>query len=296
MICDAHIHYIPKELSNYTSFYRGVWSDESGLFSYLEENSIDKALLVYPSTDAWLKVSQSQVCQIYNQALEEMVRKNPKIVAAGLVDLDNLSHISSQINHLAEKGFKAVSIASSYQGRFLVKELGSLFQAAQAAELAVFVHPQTINPIGYERVKDPLLMPVLEYSFDTAMFLGLLMVEEVLSNSKVNFIFSSLAGVVPFLKDRFDRIYKMLRKRGLVKDLGSEPSALLSRVYVDTSGASLDYIKMALNLFGPEHILWGSDYPVCGDLAESFEDLKKLCPETEEKIKSKNFLELFNLR
>jgi len=294
MICDAHIHFIPKELSAYTAFYKGIWTDKDKLLDFLDKNNTERALLVYPSTDAHLKLEVfSRVCEIYNKNLEEIIKENPKIIGAGIIDIDNLETISSQVDNLKNRGFRAISISSSHNGKFLVKELIPLFKAAQANNLPIFVHPQTINPIGYERIKDPLLMPVLEYSFDSSMFMGLLMVEEILDKFAVKFIFSSLGGVVPFLRDRFDRVYAMLRKREIVKDLGNNPSEILKKVYVDTSGASLANIKLAIDLFGENHILWGSDYPVNPPVNENIKLLDALGPDTKELITHKNFLELF---
>ncbi|MCF7873954.1 MAG: amidohydrolase [Candidatus Omnitrophica bacterium] len=294
MINDAHTHFIPKEISDQTSFYKGVWADKEKLFSYLEQNKIEKALLTYPSTDAHLQLGQKKVCQIYNKAQEELIQENPKIVAAGLLNLEPIEQIPEQIKSLSERGFKALNLSSSYQGRFLVKELVPLFRAAQDYQLPIFVHPQTINPIGFERVKDPLLMPVLEYGFDSSMFMGLLMTEEILQEFKVDFIFSSLGGIIPFLKNRLDRVYKMLKQRQIVKDLGDSPSNILKKVYVDTSGATLENIKMALDFFGPEHILWGSDYPVNPSVTKNLEKLDKL-GELKNKIVYQNFKQLFKL-
>ncbi|MBP7089171.1 MAG: amidohydrolase family protein, partial [Candidatus Omnitrophica bacterium] len=230
---------------------------------------------------------------IYNSALEEVTRNNPKIIAAGIIDLDNLETLHDQSNQLQQRGFKAVSIASSYKGKFLLKELEPLFEVAQDKNLPIFVHPQTINPIGFERVKDPLLMPVLEFSFDLSMFMGLLMMEGILEKYKVKFIFSSLGGITPFLKDRFDRVYAMLRERKIVKDIGRIPSQILNKIYVDTSGASLENIKLAIDLFGQDKLLWGSDYPVCGDIKSNIKMLDGLKKEEREKITYGNFLSIF---
>ena len=294
MICDSHIHFIPHELSVYTAFYKGIWTDKEKLYAHLDKNGIEKALLCYPSTDAHLKLEVfSKVCQIYNNSLEELIKENPKIIGAGIIDIDKPLTISSQIEELKGKGFGAVSIASSYNGKFLVKELELLFEAAEKNNLPIFVHPQTINPIGFERVKDPLLMPVLEYSFDSSMFMGLLMMEGILEKYKVKFIFSSLGGITPFLKDRFDRVYMMLRKREIVKDLGKLPSQILKNVYVDTSGAPFKNIQLAIDLFGEDKLLWGSDYPVCGDIQGNLDMLSELGEEAKEKIISKNFSDIF---
>lgn len=119
------------------------------------------------------------------------------------------------------------------------------------------------------------------------------MMQGVLDKFKVKFILASLGGVVPFLKDRFDRVYTMLRKRKLVKDLGKLPSQILKEVYVDTSGASFGNIKLALDLFGQNHILWGSDYPVNVDLESNLKILDEFGPEVKEKISYKNLTTLF---
>ena len=278
----------------HTAFYKGIWTDKDKLYSFLDKHDIDKALLVYPSTDAHLKLGGfKKVCALYNTSAARLISENKKIIVAGLIDLDDTVNISSQVEELKSQGFKAISIASSHNGEFIVKELEPLFSAAQNQQLAIFVHPQTINPIGFERVKDPLLMPVLEYSLDSSMFLGLLMMEGVLERFNIKFIFSSLGGVTPFLKERFDRVYMMLRSREIVKDLGKLPSEILKSVYVDTSGASLKNIELAIDLFGEDKILWGSDYPVSGDIAGNLSMLDGLGKEVKEKIVSANFSKIF---
>jgi len=294
MLADSHIHFIPQELSEHTTFYKGIWANKDKLYEFLDRGNIDKALLVYPSTDAHLKLGGfKRVSEIYNRELEKILKENSKIIATCLVDVENLNNISRELSQLRNRGFRAINLASSYNGKFIVDKLFPLFEAAENHNLPIFVHAQTINPIGYSRVKDPLLMPVLEYSLDTSIFLGLLMMQGVLDKFKVKFILASLGGVVPFLKDRFDRVYTMLRKREIVKDLGRLPSQILKEVYVDTSGASAGNIKLALDLFGQDHILWGSDYPVNVDLESNLKILDEFGVGVKEKITYKNLTTLF---
>jgi predicted TIM-barrel fold metal-dependent hydrolase len=293
MLCDSHIHYIAQEIAEHTSFYRGAWTDKQKLLEFLDTNKIDKALLVYPATDAHLKLGWAKLCEIYNSNLEILLEENQRIIGCGIVDLE--ANVSAQVRHLKEEGFRGISIASSQDGKFILDKLQPLFEAAAKCNLAIFVHPQTINPIGFERVKDPLLMPVLEYSFDNSMFMGLLMMEGILEKFNLNFIFSSLGGVTPFLKDRFDRVYTMLRSREIVKDLGKLPSEILNKVYVDTSGASLRNIRLAIDLFGEDKVLWGSDYPVNASVAENLKMFDGLINEVKDKIIYNNFSKLFNL-
>ncbi|MBN2119837.1 MAG: amidohydrolase family protein [Candidatus Omnitrophica bacterium] len=293
MLCDSHIHFIPKELSVHTSFYKGAWTDSKALCGFLDKYSIEKALLVYPSTDAHLKLkSRKEACSIYNKAASGLMLKDKRIVAAGIIDVTDIDAICPQLEELKEKGLKGLSIASSYEGRFIIENIKVVFKQAYKHNLFVFVHPQTLNPIGFERVKDPLLMPVLEYSFDISMLLGLLMMEGLLKDCKAKIIFSSLGGVTAFLKDRFDRVYMMLRKRDLVKDLSQLPSQLLKNVYVDTSGSSLENIQLAMDLFGEDKILWGSDYPVNINVEENLKLFDKLKEEERKKIIYENLMRL----
>lgn len=292
MLCDSHLHFIAQEIAEHTSFYRGVWTEKKKLLEFLDTNKIDKALLVYPATDAHLKLGWPKLCESYNNSLATLMEEDQRITGCGIVDLDG--NVSVQVKHLKEEGFRGISIASSQDGKFILDKLQPLLEAAAKHSLAIFVHPQTINPIGFERVKDPLLMPVLEYSFDNSMFMGLLMMEGIFERFNIHFIFSSLGGVMPFLKDRFDRVYTMLRSREMVKDLGKLPSQILNKVYVDTSGASLRNIRLAIDLFGEDKILWGSDYPVNANATENLKIFDGLINEVKEKITSGNFFKLFN--
>ena len=43
---------------------------------------------------------------------------------------------------------------------------GLMNSEAEEKNIPIFVHSQIVNPIGFERVKDPLLTPVVEYVFD----------------------------------------------------------------------------------------------------------------------------------
>ena len=147
------------------------------------------------------------------------------------------------------------------------------------------MHTQTINPIGFERVNDPLLTPVVEYVFDMTMCVSKMMMSGVFVHFPgLKFIFAHFGGVLPFLKDRFDTVYTMLRMRNIVKDLGQAPSAIFKNIYCDTSAVkSKNILKMALDTFGAEHLLWGSDFPANKDVQGSIKAIRELDAPDEQK-------------
>jgi predicted TIM-barrel fold metal-dependent hydrolase len=69
----------------------------------------------------------------------------------------------------------------------------------------------------------------------------------------------------------------MLRGIHFVKDLKTKPSQHFKRIYVDTGGdkTQANFIS-SLELFGPGHMLWGSDYPAKKEMVASISVLDDL--------------------
>ena len=297
MICDFHVHFIPRSVGEHTSFFKGVWSDKNALLKFLDDNAIGYAHIVYPSTDAHSKLGWEKLSKIYNEEIIALSKKYPKrFICSAILPLES-PDIKGGVNRIQDLGFKSISLTSSFNGVFPIEQFKTIFSYLNESGIAVFIHPQIINPIGFERVKDPLLMPVLEYSLDISMCLGLFMMEGIFSEFKnLKIVFSSLGGVAPFLKDRFDGVYNMLRNRNMVKDLGGMPSSILKKAYVDLSGIkSKKTIEVALELFSEDHIIFASDYPANQDVKSQLNALSDFDKNTKEKILSKNFLSFFNI-
>lgn len=279
MKIDSHCHYIPEKVARQTSFYKQGWSDIEGLNEFLRVHELDRAIVVYPTTDAHISMGWDQLCTIYNREIAEIKNKyKERFLVTGIVPMQPTPEgLTYHLKAIERYGFEGISIASSCEGRFLDDPyFHELYDFCQKKKVFLFVHPQTSNPIGYERVKDPLLMPVIEYVFDLTMSCGKLMMEGVFDRyPTVRFIFSHFGGVLPFLKDRFDTVYHMLRGRNLVKELPHAPSLYLKNIYVDTSGTrSSSILTVGLEVFGPERILWGSDFPVAKSNKDPFEILE----------------------
>ena len=86
------------------------------------------------------------------------------------------------------------------------------------------------------------------------------------------------------MSHRFDATYQMLRGVNFVKDLKGNPTDFLKNIYVDTSG---DIRKAnffaALELLGPKHLLWGSDWPAKKDILSSINAVRNLDVSEEDK-------------
>ncbi|MDD4985679.1 MAG: amidohydrolase family protein [Dehalococcoidales bacterium] len=291
MMFDAHIHWLPGEIIDNAHFYSIAWGNIEGQLEVMDKFHIDKALIVYPTNDAYRKMGGlKEVARLYNDRIAGVVGKYPeRFAGAAILPVDEPEEMAGEFERVT-KGldFKALSLATSFDGVYLDDErFYHLYEEAESLDMPIFVHPQTINPIGYERIKDPLLTPAIEFVFDTTICIGKLIMAGTLRRFPgLKFVFAHFGGVTPFIKERFDSIYRMLRGRDIVKDLFALPSEYLRRIYVDTSGVTSGYVLMCtLEMVGAEHILWGSDYPGNPDITTSISAIEKLEIPAREKAK-----------
>ncbi|MEE9520376.1 MAG: amidohydrolase family protein [Dehalococcoidales bacterium] len=289
MMFDAHAHWLPREIIDNAHFFSPAWGDIKRQLALMDKFHIERALLLYPTSDAYQQMGGLQkVARIYNNSIAEVVKRYPeRFIGAAILPVDEPEAMVTEFDRATEElGFKAISLATSFEGVYLDDDrFHPLYERAEASNTPLFVHPQTINPIGFEQVKDPLLTPVIEFVFDTTMCIGKLMTAGTLRRfPNLKFVFAHFGGVMPFIKERFDTVYKMLRGRNIVKDLFALPSDYLKQIYVDTSGATSPSTLMStLEMVGAEHTLWGSDYPSNPDVSASIAAIEGLDIPSEDK-------------
>jgi predicted TIM-barrel fold metal-dependent hydrolase len=282
MIIDAHSHWLPQEIINNAHFFHKGWSDIEGQLRAMQGAGIRKSVLSYPTSDAHLKLGgYSEAARIFNDNIAEIIKRYPdKFIGSAVLPVGSPQEMLSELKRATQElGLKAISLASSYDGMYLDDErFLPVYKLAQADKICIFVHSQIIKPIGSERVEDPLLTPVIEYVFDITICIGKLLMSGILREfSGVKFVFAYFAGVAPFLAQRFDATYQMLRGINFVKDLGAKPTEYLKNIYMDTSGdkTKANFLS-ALELAGPKHLLWGSDWPAKQDTAGSISAVRSL--------------------
>jgi predicted TIM-barrel fold metal-dependent hydrolase len=282
MIIDSHSHCLPQEIISNAHFFSKAWGDIEAQARMMEDGGIDKAVLSYPTSDAHLKLGGlKEVARIYNDNIAQVLKRYPgKFVGAAVLPVGDSADMLNELKRATgELGFKAISLASSYNAIYLDDGMFlPVYKQAAKEKIPIFVHSQIVSPIGSERVQDPLLTPVAEYVFDTTMCIGKLLMADILREyTDVKFIFAYFGGVIAHLTHRFDATYQMLRGINFVKDLKANPTEYLKNIYVDTSGDTVRAnFTAALELVGASHILWGSDWPAKKDPAASIKAVRGL--------------------
>ncbi|MGH3010470.1 MAG: amidohydrolase family protein [Gaiellaceae bacterium] len=129
----------------------------------------------------------------------------------------------------------------------VVAGLGELPDELARAGQVLFVHPGPPGPPP--RGAPPTWAPVVDYTAQMQAAYFAWLAEGVERPSGLDVIFAILAGGAPFQLER-------LRARG-VEDVAPDP-----RIYLETSSYGPRALRLCLESFGAEQIVFGSDVPV----------------------------------
>jgi 6-methylsalicylate decarboxylase len=129
----------------------------------------------------------------------------------------------------------------------VVAGLGGLPDELARAGGVLFVHPGPPKPP--QAGAPPWWAPLVDYTAQMQAAYFAWLVEGADRHSDLDVVFAILAGGAPFQLER-------LRARG-VEDVSAYP-----RIYLETSSYGPRALRLCLEAFGPEQIVFGSDVPV----------------------------------
>ena len=144
MIIDAHSHWLPEEIIRNAHFFSPAWGDIEAQVAMMDKAGIDKAVLSYPTSDAHIKVGTlNEVARIYNDAVARIVARFPdRFIGAAILPFGNSVEMVSELKRATEDlGFRALSLASSYNGIYLDdRMLCPVFEITQKNRIPIFYY------------------------------------------------------------------------------------------------------------------------------------------------------------
>ena len=86
-IIDAHSHYMPPEVAQKTTFFKVNWSDVERQLTVMDDCGIEKALLLYPTSDAHIQMGGwTNLCSVYNKGIADIVKiRRDRFIGAGII-------------------------------------------------------------------------------------------------------------------------------------------------------------------------------------------------------------------
>lgn len=164
-----------------------------------------------------------------------------------------------------ELGFRGLCLDSSWAGRFYdAEDVYPFFEFAEANGHAIFMHPPHL-PYGFKIMKKWRLEEVVGRPCDTAMSVARMICSGLLDRfPKTKIVLAHMGGATIPILGRLDFGYR-LGYAGLPAEMHARnllrPSDYMRRnFYIDTMGFNLPMLKAALEVFGADRLLFGSDY------------------------------------
>jgi len=302
---------------------KNMFSDFKGLpgiayyeltnFQLQQENShkagIDYRLMSNPfSAEVLSEISKKpsiDVCKFCNDEIAETVGTAPKDTAGlGTVNPLEKGHIAEAERLLGPMKFKGLQIVTSWHGKFLdTEEAWPFWEYVQDKNVPIFLHPPRV-PIGHEQQMDQYkLDELVGRPFDTAMSVARMILSGLFDRfPKLQICVAHMGGGLLPCMGRLDFGWRLgcegMPERAAIKCKNIPSSYLRKNLHVDIMGVWAPHVAEAVEVFGPDHVMFGTDYgPVPVDPKAHVDIVKnlKISDADKEKIFWKNANAYFKL-
>jgi aminocarboxymuconate-semialdehyde decarboxylase len=273
-ILDCHFHWYPAEVeaglnraNGATRMHTRDWSNLEFQLARMDDlgHRVDVISSTGPFTGLFTNIAHEdslRLTRLYNELMAQAQREHPDRVwgtcVLPLLDTDAaLAELEYAVGTL---GLIGVNLPGRIgpTDNIDAPRLAPLYQRIEELGVPIFVHPN-----------DEAFEPVLD-GYDGALHLSLGRVIDV-SVSAYRLVLSGLmerhpdlrvamshtGGALPYQAGRMDKNSGAAR-------LPRKPSEYLHRMYTDTVSPHTAGVRFALEFYGADHLMYGSDYP-CWD-------------------------------
>jgi aminocarboxymuconate-semialdehyde decarboxylase len=263
----------------------------------MDEQGIDVALLSInvPGVDWFPAADGPSVAREVNHELADLVGRHPdRFMALATLPMQAPDAAAAELERVMATGFRGAMIYSNVAGRHLDDPaLRVVFDTAARLEAPILIHPTF--PLTAGTVDAYALIPTLGFMFDTTTAAVRLVLDGLYERDPgFRLILAHAASLLPQLAGRID--YEAERHYNGRGALSVNPSEHLRLLYTDSVCAWPPALRSALELVGPERVMFGSDYPFW-DPQRTFDtiDASGLSDADVAAIRSENARRLFGL-
>ncbi|MGH7846251.1 MAG: amidohydrolase family protein [Candidatus Binatia bacterium] len=241
--------------------------DAERRIEHMDKLGIDVQVLSVPppGADRFDAHPAITIARIANDALAALCRRYPKRFA-GLFTLPTAS-IEASLDELdratEDLGLIGFGCYSNLNGRPLdSEELFPIYEVLAQRKIPVYIHPTA--PLATESTGLDI-MPVLIYgwAFDATVAMTRLVYGRVVERfPEIDFVVADVGGVLSFFAQRARNIFagrtEEIRQRYGLK---ANPLDYLKQFYVDSADHPAPTLRCALEFFGADHVVLGTNYP-----------------------------------
>ena len=253
-------------------------TDLDGRLEEMEKYAITMQVLSVPFHGALVqdKSAALDLTHLANEVLLDAAHKYPNSFRALLaLPLQFPALALEELDRYAEEpGVVGVALMGTAGGRPLNDgAFMPVYAELERRGLPFLLHP--ISPPGLDCMLELNLANVVGFMFETTLAVVRLVLAGVFERyPRLQMIFPHLGGLAPYLMGRVQWGYE--RFPACSANISTPPETYFKRFYYDTVCRNVPALRMALSMFGPGHVLFGTDIPFREDIDPQLKDLEAL--------------------
>jgi len=200
------------------------------------------------------------------------------------------------------RGAVGVMVLANINGKPLTDSLfAPIWARIDELGLPVLVHPTAPPGVAQMGMHEFQLTASIGFTFDTSLAVARMMLDGFFErHQRVKIIATHGGGALPFLVGRLDQCwYEIPATRSKTDYRPSyfmRPSDAMRMIYCDAVVFRQDALAMAVNAFGSDNVMYGSDYPhTIGDMFGCLARVDALADGTRDKVRGWNARRVFGL-
>lgn len=200
----------------------------------------------------------------------------------------------AELKRALAAGASGVMVLANIAGRPLTDPaFQTIWRAIDDTGLPVLVHPTAPPGIGEMAMHEFQLTTSIGFTFDTSLAIARCILDGFLDRyPNLKLIAAHGGGALPFLIGRLDVCWDHIPAARA--KTAERPSNYARRIYADAVVFRRDALEMAVSVFGPDNVLYGSDYPHnIGDMAGCLARVDALPGDVRERVRGANAREIF---
>jgi aminocarboxymuconate-semialdehyde decarboxylase len=202
----------------------------------------------------------AKAARAINENLAGIVAQHPdRFVALATVPLQAPELAAEELERcVKELGFRGVEIGTNVAGAEISRGRDAFWAKAQELGALVFLHPNGFT--GGERLIDHYFQNVIGNPLDSSVAVAHLVFDGVLERfPRLRILVAHGGGYVAHYPGRMDHAW--VARDDTRTRLRNKPRRSLAKLYFDTLVFDREQIRHLVNLWGPGHLVIGTDYP-----------------------------------
>jgi aminocarboxymuconate-semialdehyde decarboxylase len=201
-----------------------------------------------------------------------------------------------ELERACAAGTVGVMVLANIRGRHLTDpHFEPIWNAIDARCLPVLVHPT--NPPGHGEM-DLMrysLIATIGFVYDTTLAITRMVMDGFLERyPNLKIIAVHGGGTIPYINGRIDKFFDLTAPPR--EKISIPPTEYFRRIFYDALVYQDNALQACIELAGPSHVLYGSDYPhQTGDMTGCLARINALPPDQRDAIRGINAQRLFGL-